>query len=81
MQTYSDVLKVYAALLIDTEASDATRGHLALGGKTAHYLNINHGKPEDLPTQWWGNYGWFTWCYVMEDIIKEVIASNSRSPI
>ena len=48
--TYSKNLKVYAALLIDTEASDAARGHLALGGKTAHYLNINNGKPGDLPT-------------------------------
>ena len=31
--TYSKNLKVYAALLIDTEASDAARGHLALGAK------------------------------------------------
>ena len=81
-QTYCDKLKVYAALLVDTEASDAGRGHLALGGKTApHHLNITNGKPDDLPTLIWGNYGWSTWCHTMEDAIKEAIASNSRGPI
>ena len=79
--TYSKNLKVYAALQIDTEASDAARGHLALGGKTAHYLNINNGKPGDLPTQLWGNYGWSTWCYQIEAAIEEAIATNSRRPV
>ena len=32
--TYSKNIKVYAALQIDTEASDTARGHLAIGGKT-----------------------------------------------
>ena len=49
-QTYSDKFKMYAALLVDTEASDAGRGRLALGGKTApHHLNITNGKPDDPP--------------------------------
>ena len=47
--TYSKNLKVYAALQIDTEASDTVRGHLTLGGNTAHLLNINNGKPDNLP--------------------------------
>ena len=77
-----DKLKVYAALLVDIEASDVGNGHLALGGKTApHHLKITDGKPEDLPTLIWGNYGWSTWCHTMEDAIKEAIASNSRGPI
>ena len=49
MQTHSDNLKVYAALLIDAEASDTARGHLALGGKSApRHLHIDaNGKPPD----------------------------------
>ena len=82
-QTYSNVLKVYAALLIDTEASDADRGHLALGGRSAlGHLHIDaRGKPSNLPTQIWGNYGWSTWCHLIEAAIKEAIASNSRGPV
>ena len=83
MQTYSDNLKVYAALLIDAEASDTARGHLALGGKSApRHLHIDaNGKPGDLPTQIWGNYGWSTWCHLIEAAITEAIASNSRGPV
>ena len=79
--TYSKNLKVYAALQIDTEASDAARGHLALGGKTAHLLNINNGKPGDLPTLLWGNYGWSTWCHQIDVAIEVAIATNSRGPV
>ena len=82
-QTDSNRLKVYAALLIDLRASDMDRGHLALGGRPAiGHLNINaKGYPSDLLTQIWGNYGWSTWCHLIEAAIKEAIASNSRGPI
>ena len=75
--TYSKNLKVYAALQIDTEASDTSRGHLALVGRL---LNINNGKPDDLPTLLWGNYGWSTWCHQIDAAIKEAIATNFRGP-
>ncbi len=68
--------------MVDIEASDVGNGHLAPGGKTSqHHLKITDGKPEDLPTLIWGNYGWSRWCHTMEDAIKEAIASNSRGPI
>ena len=75
-------LMVYAALLIDLEASDMDRGHLVLGGRSATgHLKINkNGHPSDLLTQFWGNYGWSTWCHLIEAAIKEAIASNSRGP-
>ena len=79
--TYSKNLKVYAALQIDTEASDTARGHLALGGKTAYLLNINNGKPGDLPTLLWGNFGWSTWCHQIDTAIEVAIATNSRGPV
>ncbi len=82
-QTNINKLRVYAALLIDPRASDMDRGHLALGGRPAiGHLNINaRGYPSDLLTQIWGNYGWSTWCHLIEAAIKEAIASNSRGPI
>ena len=44
-RTDKDKLKVYAALLVDIEASNVGDGHLALGGKTAqHRLKIVNGK-------------------------------------
>ena len=45
-------LMVYAALLIDLEASDMNRGHLVLGGRSATgHLKINkNGHPSDLLT-------------------------------
>ena len=51
--TYSNTLKVYAALLIDTWAL----GYLALGGRSAPgHLQIDaRGKPINLPTRLWGN--------------------------
>ena len=77
-----DKLRIYAALLVDIEASNVGDGYLALGGNTAqHRLKITNGKPENLSTLIWGNYGWSTWCHTMEDAIKEAIASNSRGPI
>ena len=78
-QTYNNAIKVYAALLIDTWAV----GHLALGGRSAPgHLQIDaRGKPINLPTRLWGDYGWATWCHLTEDAIKEAIASNSRGPV
>ena len=58
------------------------RGHLVLGGRSIGHLNINtNGYPSDLLTQFWGNYGWSTWCHLIEAAIKEAIASDSRGPI
>ena len=75
-------LRVYAALLVDIEASSMEGGYLALGGNAAqHRLKIINGKPENLSTKIWGSYGWSTWCHTMEDAIKETIASNSSGPI
>ena len=37
-------------------------------------------RPANIPTSLWGRYGWSTWCYNLEDVIKEAIASNSRGP-
>ena len=56
---------------------------LPLGGKSAPgHLHIDaNGKPGDLPTQIWGNYGWSTWCHLIEAAIREAIASNSRGPV
>ena len=78
-QTYNNALKVYAALLIDTWAL----GYLALGGGSApgHLQTDSRGKPINLPTWLWGNYGWSTWCHLTEAAIKEAIASNSRGPV
>ena len=74
---------VYAALLIDLKASDMDRGHLVLGSRsTIGHLNIDtNGFPSDLLTQFWGSYGWSTWCHLIEAAIKEAIASDSRGPI
>ena len=74
-------LMVYAALLIDLEASDMDRGHLVLGGRSATGHLKKNCHPSDLLTQFWGNYGWSTWCHLIEAAIKEAIASNSRGPI
>ena len=74
-------LRVYAALLVDIEASNVEGGHLALGGRTSgSHLKIINGQPENISTSIWGSYGWSTWCHTMEDAIKEAIASNSRGP-
>ena len=74
-------LRLYAALLIDVETSSVDGGYLALGGRTyGSRIKIINGKPENITTSLWGNYGWSTWCYTMEDVIKEAIASNSRGP-
>ena len=74
-------LRLYAALMIDVETSSLDGGYLALGGRTSgSRIKIINGKPENITTSLWGNYGWSTWCYTMEDVIKEAIASNSRGP-
>ena len=76
-----DKLRLYAALLVDAETSNVEGGYLALGGRiSGSRLKIINGKPENIPTSLWGSYGWSTWCYTMEDVIKEAIASNSRGP-
>ena len=73
---------LYAALLVVLKASDMDRGHLVLGGRSIVHLNINtNGYPSDLLTQFLGNYGWSTWCHLIEAAIKEAIASDSRGPI
>ena len=48
------------------------------GGK---YLNIENGKPGDLPTTLWGNWGWSTWCYQIDAAIEEAAATNSIGSI
>ena len=74
-------LKLYAALLVDDEASNVKEGYLVLGGRlSGTRLVIIDERPANIPTSLWGDYGWSTWCYTMEDVIKEAIASNSRGP-
>ncbi len=74
-------LKLYAALLVDDEASNVKEGYLVLGGRlSGARLMIIDERPANIPTSLWGDYGWSTWCYTLEDVIKEAIASNSRGP-
>ena len=77
--TYSKYFKMYAALQIDTEISDIARGHLSIEGRFAHSLNINNGKPDNLPTLLWGNYGWSTWCHQIDTAIEVAISTYSRT--
>ena len=64
-------LKLYAALLVDARASNVQEGYLALGGRQpGARLMIIDEKPANIPTSLWGDYGWSTWCYTLEDVIK-----------
>ena len=77
--TYSKDLKVYAALQTDAVSLEAALrmvgGRVSLGrGK---YLNIENGKPGDLPTTLWSNWGWSTWGYQIDAAIEEAAATNS----
>ena len=74
-------LKLYAALLVDADESNKKEGYLVLGGRQSGvHLTIIDERPKNIPTSLWGEYGWSTWCYTLEDVIKEAIASNSRGP-
>ena len=76
-----NTIKLYAALLIDDGMSNVKEGYLTLGGKQSGVrLMLIDEKPTNIPTSLWGRYGWSTWCYTLEDVIKEAIASNSRGP-
>ena len=81
--TYSRNLKVYAALQTDAVFSEAAMmmvgGSVSLGG--GKYLNIENGKPGDLPTTLWGDWGWSTWCYQIDAAIEEAAATNSIGSI
>ena len=56
-------------------------GYLTLGGKQLGVrLRLIDEKPANIPTSLWGQHGWSTWCYNLEEVIKEAIASNSRGP-
>ena len=71
-------IKLYAALLINENKSNVKEGYLTM--QSCVCLKLVDDRPANIPTSLWGRYGWSTWCYNLEDVIKEAIASNSRGP-
>ena len=74
-------MKPYAALLIVDGKSNVKERYLIPGGKQygVRLMRLDE-KPTNIPTSLWGRHGWSTGCYTLDDGIKEVIVSNSRSP-
>ena len=51
-------LKLYAAFLVDDEASNVKEGYLVLGGRlSGTRLMIIDERPANIPTSLWGDYG------------------------
>ena len=73
-----NLIRLYAALLVNDSESDVKNGYLVL--QSGVRLELMDERPANIPTSLWGRYGWSTWCYSLEDVIKEAIASNSRGP-
>ena len=73
-----NVIRLYAALLVNSTESNVKQGYLVL--QSGHRLGLINEMLTRVPTELWGQYGWSTWCYNLEDAIKEAIASNSRGP-
>ena len=74
-------MKPYAALLIEDGKSNVKERYLIPGGKQSgvRLMRLDE-QPTNIPTSLWGRHGWSTGCYTLDDGIKEVIVSNSRSP-
>ena len=74
-------MKPYAALLIEDGKSIVKERYLIPGGKQSgvRLMRLDE-KPTNIPTSLWGRQGWSTWCYILDEVIKEAIVSNSRSP-
>ena len=73
-----NVIRLYAALLVNNIESNVKQGYLVL--QSGDRLELINEMLTNVPTALWGQYGWSTWCYNLEDVIKEAIASNSRGP-
>ena len=70
-----NMIKLYAALLVNDNESNVKGGYLTL--QSGVRLWLIDERPSNISTSLWGRYGWSTWCYNLEDVIKEAIASNS----
>ena len=73
-----NVIRLYAALLVNDIESNVKKGYLVL--QSGDRLELINEQLTNIPTALWGRYGWSTWCYSLEDVIMEAIASNSRGP-